>query len=129
MSTSNIGPMTTDTGVSSDNPVANDAHVNPDDPDTMPNVGMKYVLKYRQEHTVLPEICSKMVVYHVTIVPCDETKYHVKNKRISYDTQLSDALTPEEYVCFRDLLMNIVPKKERNIDGNHTIEVSHSVDH
>ena len=47
MLTFNISSMTTDTGVSSDDPVANDVHVSPDDLDTMPNVDMKYVSTYR----------------------------------------------------------------------------------
>ena len=53
--------------------------------------------------TMLPAIFSKtavfhakIVVFHAKIVPCDETKYYVQNERTSYDTQLSDALNPEE---------------------------------
>ena len=116
MSTSNIGPLTTDTGVSSNDPVATDARASSNDADTMSNVDMKYVSKYRLEHSVLPEICSKMVVYHATIVLCDETKYYVQNERTSNDTQLNDSLTPEKYVCFRNLLMMIVTTKNRNIE-------------
>ena len=106
-----------------------DTHASHVDSDTMPKRHVKYVSKYRQEHPVPPEICSKIVVFCATIVPCDKTKYYVQNEDTSYDTQLSNVLTPEEYVCLRDLLMKIVTKKDRNIDGNHTIEISHSVDH
>ena len=43
--------------------------------------------------------------------------------------KLRDVLTGEKYVCFKDLLMEIVAKRDMNIDGNHTIDIIHSVDH
>ena len=70
-----------------------------------------------------------MVVYHATIIPCDGAKYDVYDEHKSYETQLSDALTPEEYVCFRNLLMKIVTKRDRHIFEHHTIKISHNVEY
>ena len=77
---------------------------------------------------MFPEICSKTVVFHAKIVPCDMTSYYVADERVSFD-DLNDALTPEEYKSFRTLLIKIVTKQDMNIDGNHTIDIIHSVDH
>ena len=35
--------------------------------------------------TMLPEICSKIAVYHATITPCDMTNYYVSNDVKTYD--------------------------------------------
>ena len=78
--------------------------------------------------TRLPAICSKTVVFHATIVPCDMTNYYVA-KEITLFDDLNNALTPEEYFSFTTLLMKIVSKKDMNIDGNHTIDIIHSVYH
>ena len=62
-----------------DTSLTTDTHTSHVYPDTMPKLNVKYISKYRQEHPVLPEICSKMAVFRETIVPCDETKYYVQN--------------------------------------------------
>ena len=77
---------------------------------------------------MVPAICSKTVVFHAKVVPCDMTSYYVADELVSFD-DLNDALTPEEYISFRTLLMKIVTKKDMNIDGDHTIDIIHSVDH
>ena len=56
---------------------------------------------------MFPKVCSKTVVFHAKIVPCDMTSYYVADERVSFD-DLNNALTPEEYQSFRTLLMKIV---------------------
>ena len=77
---------------------------------------------------MFPEICSKTVGFHAKIVPCN-ANYYVADERVSLLDDLKDVLTPEEYISFKTLLMKIVTKKDMNIDGNHTIDIIHSVDH
>ena len=77
---------------------------------------------------MFPKVCNKTVVFHAKIVPCDMTSYYVADERVSFE-DLNDALTPEEYQSFRTLLMKIVTKRDMNIDGDHTIDIIHSVDH
>ena len=77
---------------------------------------------------MLPAICSKTVVFHARIEPCDKTNYYVAKEITSFNN-LDNALTSEEYFSFRTLVMKIVSKKDMNIDGNHTIHIIHSVDH
>ena len=78
--------------------------------------------------TMRPAICSKTVVFHAKIVPCDMTSYYVADER-TLRTSLSDVLTREEYDCLENLLMKLVTKRDLNIDGNHTIDIIHSVEH
>ena len=77
---------------------------------------------------MFPKICSKTVVFHATIVPCN-ANYYVVDEYASLFDDLKNALTPEEYISFRTLLMKIVTKNDMNIDGNHTIDIIHRVDH
>ena len=77
---------------------------------------------------MLPKVCTKTVVFHAKIVPCDMTNYYVAEELVSF-YDLDDALTPEEYQSFRTLLMKIITKKDMNIDGDHTIDIIHRVDH
>ena len=77
---------------------------------------------------MFPKVCTKTGVFHAKIVPCDETSYYVADECTSFD-DLDDALTPEEYKSFKDLLLNIVTKKNMSINGNHTIDIIHRVDH
>ena len=72
--------------------------------------------------TMLPEICSKIAVFHATIIPCNLTDYYVSNDSKTYD-DINDALTPEEYICFKTLLMKIITKNDPNITKNHAIEI------
>ena len=59
-------------------------------------------------------VCTKTVVFHAKIVPCDMTSYYVADKRVSFD-DINDALISEEYISFRTLLMKIITKKDMNI--------------
>ena len=78
--------------------------------------------------TMLPEICSKISVYHATITPCNMTNYYVSND-VKTNDDINDALTPEQYICFKTLLMKIITKNDVNITKNHAIEIIHNEDH
>ena len=58
---------------------------------------------------MFPKVCTKTVVFHAKIVPCDMTSYYVADECVSFD-DLNDALTPEKYKSFRDFLIKIVVK-------------------
>ena len=72
--------------------------------------------------TMYTTICTKNVIYHANIT-CDD----MSNKTISNDTNLSDAMTPDEYESFKTLLIKIVKIKNFKIDRSNTIEIIHSV--
>ena len=77
---------------------------------------------------MFPKVCTKTVVFHAKIVPCN-ANYYVADERVSLFDDLKDTLTPEEYISFRTLLMKIVTKRDMNINGDNTIDIIHRVDH
>ena len=79
---------------------------------------------------MFPDICSMTVKYQASIVPHDDMpNYYMSNEAISKDTNLSNNLTPDEYECFKTLLMKVVKMRNVKIEGNHTIEIIHKVDY
>ena len=75
-------------------------------------------------------ICSAAVIYQANIIPsADMSNYFMSSEAISNDANLNDALTSDEYECFKTLLMKVVKMRNVKIEGSHTIEIIHKVDH
>ena len=75
-------------------------------------------------------INSETVIFSINIIPIDDkSSYYMSSDNMINTTSLDNALTSEQYECFKTLLMKVVTTQNINIRGNHTIKIIYRVDH